>query len=449
MDSANLYGVTNTSGAESGQCSTLFGTARNDGTTTGIQPYDTATAAINIAHFPGGAKTNTTYATNLFNSQTGNVPFVPNLSSAPHDFAVAILYQTPSTSLSDIAIDTSGDVWTIGTASNKVLELAPSGTYTTYTPPNGSTMSSGITIDTAGTVFATAAAGVIKFTPGNLTGTLIGASNTALGGQIVVDGSDNLYIADFDNPNGLGAGYYQAVSGVNLPLANSNLVKESSTGTAAGGNFPVGPGVANAAQNTAQSCIPAVSSLALDSSNNIWTSNVNNTLNPGATICRFSSAGVFQYSFSVTPGSNLGLPHAIAVDSGNNAWFAEKDQGFVYKIAAGSTVSNSGTTLASGGSLSAPKGVAVDGANSVWVSNTGTAPGTLVQYSNAATAITPTYLTGTGYGGSGYLYLSVDQAGNVWAVDSGGNLVQYIGIGSPTAQPFSVARAGVGLGSKP
>jgi hypothetical protein len=73
-----------------------------------------------------------------------------------------------------------------------------------------------------------------------------------------------------------------------------------------------------------------------------------------------------------------------------------------------------------------------------------------VHYTNAAAAISPTYYGGTGYGGNSYLYLSVDQSGNVWAVDnSDGILVQYIGIGTPTAQPFSKARATTGLGARP
>jgi hypothetical protein len=462
VDSSNLYGVTNPTGTESYQCSSLFSGARNDGTTTGLTPYDTATAAINIAHFPGGATTNTTYASTLFNSVTGNVPFAPNLSMAPHDYAVGIKYQTPATLIDDIAIDASGDVWTVGNSSNEVVELTPKGTFSLYTPPSGTTIgnptpnqgyTTGITIDTNGTVFASAAVGTVKFTPGTPVGTVFGTANSANGGQMAVDSSDNLYIANWAVGNADANLNYYTLLG-NNPLANSDLVKESAAGTAAGGNFPIGPGnqlaaVANGTQNTAAGCIPAVSYLALDASNNIWTSNVNNTFSPYAAVCRFDSAGNFKYSFSITDNSTA-LPHQIAVDNGNNAWFGEKNQNFVYKIAAGSTTAGSGTTLATGGSLAGPKGVAIDGANTVWVSNTGYSTGNLVHYTNAAAAISPTYYGGTGYGGNSYLYLSVDQSGNVWAVDnSDGILVQYIGIGTPTAQPFSKARATTGLGARP
>jgi hypothetical protein len=466
VDSGNLYGVNATSSSESAQCSSLFAAARNDGTTTGIQPYDTATAAINIAHFPGGSGTNTTYASTLFNSVTGNVPFVPNLSTAPHDYAVGIAYQTPATLIDDIAIDASGNVWTVGNSSNEVVELAPKGTFSIYTPPTGTTIgnptanqgyTTGITIDTTGTVFAAARTGTVKFTPGTAAGTLFGSANTTNGGQMAADASGNLYIANWAVGNtNLNLNYYSIIA--NNTTLNSALVKESTAGTAAGGNFPIGPGtqlaaVNNGTQNTAAGCIPAVSYLALDSSNNIWTSNVNNTYSPYAAVCRFDSSGNFKYSFSITDSATA-LPHQIAVDSGNNAWVAEKNQNYVYKIAAGSTTAGSGVTTVNSstttGTLSAPKGVAIDGANSVWVSNTGTTTGSLLHYTNAAVGITPTYNIGTGYGGNSYLYLSVDQSGNVWAVDnSDGILVEYIGIGSPTAQPFSKARATTGLGAKP
>ena len=64
-------------------------------------------------------------------------------------------------------------------------------------------------------------------------------------------------------------------------------------------------------------------------------------------------------------------------------------------------------------------------------------------------AITPTFLSGTGYGND-YLYLIVDQTGSVWGASYiGSNIVQYIGIATPTAQPLSYARANGLLGARP
>ena len=68
-------------GTPTTQCTSLFGIARDDGTTTGTQPVDTATAAINIARFPAGNNSSTnvdaTYATDLFALQgNGTVPYV-------------------------------------------------------------------------------------------------------------------------------------------------------------------------------------------------------------------------------------------------------------------------------------------------------------------------------------------------------------------------------------
>ena len=164
---------------------------------------------------------------------------------------------------------------------------------------------------------------------------------------MAADASGNLYIANWAVGNtNLNLNYYSITA--NNTTLNSALVKESTAGTAAGGNFPIGPGtqlaaVNNGTQNTAAGCIPAVSYLALDSSNNIWTSNVNNTFSPYAAVCRFDSSGNFKYSFSITDSATA-LPHQIAVDNSNNAWVAEKNQNYLYKIAAGSTTAGSGVT---------------------------------------------------------------------------------------------------------
>jgi hypothetical protein len=65
------------------------------------------------------------------------VPFQPNLSTAPHDFAVGITYLTPggATAISDTEVDGSGNIWTVGNGSNAVYELLPTGVFNTYSPP--------------------------------------------------------------------------------------------------------------------------------------------------------------------------------------------------------------------------------------------------------------------------------------------------------------------------
>ncbi|HEY2861731.1 MAG TPA: hypothetical protein VGJ21_25245, partial [Terracidiphilus sp.] len=66
-------------------CYTLFTSALSGGTT-GTQPTDTATAAINIAHNPGAN------VATLFGLPTAQAPFAPVLSSAPNDWTVGIQF---------------------------------------------------------------------------------------------------------------------------------------------------------------------------------------------------------------------------------------------------------------------------------------------------------------------------------------------------------------------
>ena len=125
VDSANTYnGAYATGGTKSTQCTTLFANATSDGTTTGTVPNDTATAAINIANYPGGTTSNASFVSNIYGSLSGNAPYQPTLSSAPHDFAVGVLYAPPTggTAGSDLQIDGFGDIWTLEHTYSQLIE---------------------------------------------------------------------------------------------------------------------------------------------------------------------------------------------------------------------------------------------------------------------------------------------------------------------------------------
>jgi streptogramin lyase len=444
VDSANLYGVTATGAAESTQCASLFNNATVDGTAAGTKPYDTATAAINIAHNPLGSAAN--YVSNIFGAITGNSPFQPVLSTAPHDYALAITYTTPAASgaLGGVSVDGSGNVWTVGMGSNAVYELSPNAAYTTYTPPTGSVVTtafiSSAEIDaTSSNVYVPAVAGMLKFTPGNTTGTLVTALNTVSGSGVTLDNSGNLFIAN----------------AIPAAEATSYIQKESIAGVAAGGNFPL------ITSSAAASCTYEVQYVLADASGNIWSNNQGNAA-PANAICRYSNAGVLQYEWQFPTTSSFPLSYGLAVDNGGNVWFSDKDNNAVFKIAAGSTgtytaantgvscaTTGTGCTQATGGTVATPFSVAVDGNNTVWVSDSNL--GGLVQFANSGTAITPSYLAGT----SGYLTnvlsLQADQSGSMWgnSYTSARQLVQYIGIAAPTTMPLSYARANSKLGAKP
>ncbi len=110
------------------QCSGLFTIARDDGTTNGREPTDTATAVINIARFPAGNSSSNnvdaTYASDIFALQTSNEsPYVPELRNAPHEWTLAINYPenavtgypnqvNPNLGAAEsIAVDNAGQIW--------------------------------------------------------------------------------------------------------------------------------------------------------------------------------------------------------------------------------------------------------------------------------------------------------------------------------------------------
>ena len=111
------------------RCSTIFTNATSDGTTTGTKPNDTATASINVARFPGGTTSNPSYVSNIYNSLSGNAPYQPSLSSAPHDFAIGVLYAPPTggTAGSGLQVDGSGNIWTLESSYSQLIELVPTG----------------------------------------------------------------------------------------------------------------------------------------------------------------------------------------------------------------------------------------------------------------------------------------------------------------------------------
>jgi hypothetical protein len=101
VDSANTYGLGATTGTASPACENLFLNATSNGipvTSLGsTTPMDTATAAINIAHYPAGNGASAgSFVNNLFTIPTGVVPFSPNLgSNQPKDFMIGINITVP------------------------------------------------------------------------------------------------------------------------------------------------------------------------------------------------------------------------------------------------------------------------------------------------------------------------------------------------------------------
>ena len=132
VDSNNTAGLGVSGGTYSSQCSTLFTTATANGTTTGTNPTDIATAAINIAHYPAGVG-NANFVSNLYNLPGPIAPFAPVLTSQPNDFVIGINITDGSGFLGSsakpngIAIDANGNAFvpTAGCVNGCTIQIPP------------------------------------------------------------------------------------------------------------------------------------------------------------------------------------------------------------------------------------------------------------------------------------------------------------------------------------
>ena len=109
---------TNGSTAAGSKCGTLF-TDTQDGAA--ARPSDTLQAAVQMALHP------VTNVTALYNLITTTPAFVPQLTSAPHDWTIGVSYTTPALglgvntgTLSTLDIDASGRVWFPSNAAGKI-----------------------------------------------------------------------------------------------------------------------------------------------------------------------------------------------------------------------------------------------------------------------------------------------------------------------------------------
>ena len=101
-------------------CYTLFTSALAGGTT-GMQPTDTASAAINIAHYPG------TNVPGLYGLAVATPPFSPGLMSEPNDFSVILLFGSTG-GVGNPAVDGLGNVWMLPVnGRSAVFEFSPAG----------------------------------------------------------------------------------------------------------------------------------------------------------------------------------------------------------------------------------------------------------------------------------------------------------------------------------
>jgi len=432
-----LAACVNTTGPTSTACTTLFRNATNDGVTCanscGDEPTDTATAAINIAHFPGMNSTNTTNNNvyNLYALQTGTSPYSTNhLTAQPNDFSMQVQYTggglTPQYSNGfQTAVDASGNVW----VSN----------------------SQGATANTAGTVLS-------EFNnlgvPANQNGyTSLGLSTPY--GLAISSDSGHVWIADYD----------------------LDEVVDFKVSTSAGTAHPVTGGSGPVA-------------LAFDSSGDIWLGNINTN-----TLMELSSSGSLSHTFS-NNGLDLSVGVAVAPTTSGKVWVADGDGDVSVFSSTGSAVSNpahpaqgngpvfdssgnawfstsmdipslwklpaSGAAATASYSLPGAVGsdifdIAIDGASNLWISGMDFSSGNPTNNRIWVMNSSGTSLTGVVNGfapapsnTTQVNSLAVDGSGNVWYTSSSDStLHEIVGAGVPVVTPLATGTVNGTLATRP
>jgi len=381
-------------------CKPLFTAA----TTSQGVPTNTLDAALNIVRNPAAN------VLAVFNASGSQGPFQPALSSQPNDWTMSI---------------TDGGC----------------------TPACGGLNTPGsLAIDSAGNIFvANYFGGVVsKFSPAGVPEPATGIAGTGLEQSygITIDGSDNVWVTNYQSVTGASNHHWGSVSefssagvelsgygytggGVYYPLAaaadstgviwvadyaSSSATLLANDGTAISGS-----------SGYAASELPFTSAVALDGSHNAWFA-----VQGGAV--RVTPAGAAS-SFSCCTD-----PDGIAIDPSGNVWIADYNQrapAIVELTSAGSVANRVAL-----GDDAGPLGIAVDGVCNVWSANY---VGNFLVELNGSTAavISPSQ----GYGLDAPLSepygLAIDASGNLWVANSYANTItQFVGLASPIRTPL-------------
>jgi hypothetical protein len=461
--------VPTTVGTPTTQCAALFGVATDDGTTTGTQPVDTATAVINIARYPAGnsssANVNTNYVHDLYVIPTGTVPYVPTLVNQPHDWTVAINYPVSSSAYftvsnnafalaESVEVDGNGQIWVTGQTNFSIIRMNSLGVISPPTAANN-----------LGYI-----PGYVSVDGGNNAWT--GNANTT--SPIFEAGSNGIFTATFGTANQFGKAY------VNIADNAGDDFFFASTATT-GGNFqmfeyPVGstPATTPTQFSISPSTFPAGDNIAhgaIDANGDFWL-----TTETSFQIAKLTNTGTKVWSKTVNQ-----QPEFPAIDNNGTGWIPGYEADEVYKITSAGTQTTL-TSASTGAALVFPFGAAVDGNGNVWITNR-CGPGNVC--GNVANSRTLVEINGTGTNGTintaispptnflpeaqypatagtftaimpDPLNVAIDPSGNIWITNynNGGisSVTEIVGTAAPVTTPLSAAAGALPtnkLGAKP
>ncbi len=445
-----LAACINTQTPSTGGCNTLVQNATSNGTGTGTPPGDTATAAINIAHYPGanvGA---------LFGAITSTPPFLfsPQLTSAPTDFAIGIGYSGGGlTAPTAIAIDVSGNAWvadTPGGGAGGVIVLGPQGTIlsgTGYTcssdPGTPSAIALGPSTSTPETAW------VLSSTAKTVTG-------------IPYGGGSCTAVTSPEAPTGT----YPTGWNVPLSIAASDNLFVLDQGQNNLDSFTLGNSSSATWAAHWQGIFADPNAIALDGAGDTWVTDRSTGVGSTVDIYAINSTGNYVALSSAPFGAST---ETMAVGANQSLWVADQGSDKVFPfstvVTANSATATTGTPFADPtGGIGLPLAVAVDGVGNAWtVNGSGAdiaafrADGTAALSPNGTAPNTAPY---GGYSGNGIVMpqstsiptgVAVDPSGDVWlSVQSGTSpVVEFIGMAAPTVTPLADAAAGNKIATRP
>jgi streptogramin lyase len=414
-------------GTLSTQCSTLFNTATANGSTVAsgdTAATDTATAAINIARYPAGNRSGTpsaTYVTDLYGIPTGTVPYAPTLSKAPNDWTIAISYTgggigpTAGQSPLSVAVDGSGNIYTLNATTNKLVKFNAFG------------------VPASSTGFGT---------------------NLSLPSSVAIDNtSSHVWMANYGSTNvsrfttaGAGEAEFPIPLSTNAGLQAAALDGSGNIWVTTSGNFNSGPSSltelngAGTVQQTYTANITYPYGLAIDQglTGAVWLADFAQTFATGCAQTQ-ASGGCTEY-----PTGGVDSPTGVAIDAKGNSWYTNRTGTVSALNVYGAAIANSPFPT---GSTNFGDGIAFDGGSNMWVTNSSS--NTVFELNSSGAAITPIagYLSNPTTSPDG---IAVDPSGNVW-YDSftAGALYELVGAAQPVVTPLSYAVQAQKIAQKP
>jgi ligand-binding sensor domain-containing protein len=436
-----------TSGGTAGDgsvCGNLFLYANpHYGVDSTTAPTDTLQAVFDLVRPPNVSMSAIPQITAIYGTKTVNAlsPFQPILTSAPHDWSIALNYTSgggvggsgsTGSGSSAFALDASGNLWITNTNTNSVSEwsnlgapVSPAvlGSSTGGFTPAGLNAPGPIAVDANGYVWVANGNGSLMeldntATPVNGSPFLGGGLTTPVG--MAIDGSGSIWIT---NSGSIG-----------------DIARFSNSGIALSPAAGYVDGLANP--------LP----IAIDRDDDVWVKNENQL--QGGSSFTFSKLNGANGSVIV---STSGFPswaaslRQIAADATGNVW-GPSGCG-VYEVPAGYTGSTfpAVTDHNSAEMVANPSAVAIDGANRLWVASAG-------GQGCASGAQSPNVAlidTSNGYAfadqslSNGPQFLAVDSAGNLWVLLNNNTVTEFVGVASPAVTPLASAVKNKKLGAKP